>query len=72
MEININKIMANVWLAIGIVTLILIPFYGAWHHLLSVFICAVMYLAFKYSDGDEAEKRPDAGEMARGMKHTHE
>lgn len=56
METTINKIMKNAWLVLGIIILILIPFYGAWHHLFTVGICAIMYAVFKGEEDKDSEK----------------
>lgn len=37
-----EKICKYAWLTLGAVTAILIPFYGAWHHIFTVAICAIM------------------------------
>ena len=53
-EILMNKFAAFVWLGLGIVCLCGAIFCGAWWHLFTAAICAVMYLGFK-----SEEKRDD-------------
>lgn len=45
------------WLALAIVTAILIPIYGAWHHLFTVGISILMY-AMHGEEKPEEEKEP--------------
>jgi hypothetical protein len=52
-----NKIMMNAWLALGLITLILIPFFGAWHHLVTVGICYVMYSAIRREESEADERQ---------------
>ena len=49
-----NNIMKNLWLALAIVIAILMPIYGAWHHIFTLCICVGMYYA--YRSEEKAEK----------------
>lgn len=37
-----EKICKYAWLVLGAVVAVLIPIYGAWHHIFTVAICAIM------------------------------
>lgn len=56
-ETLINKITKWTWLVLGIGCLAGVIFAGAWWHLGTTAICAIMYLAFK-SEDTEDEKNP--------------
>lgn len=49
-----NNIMKNLWLALAIVIAILMPIYGAWHHIFTLCICVGMYYAYR---SEERRKR---------------
>ena len=72
MILKVQKFKMYAWLTFGILTAILILIYGAWHHLLTVGLCAAMFLAYK-SDVDALEKakNADAGKAVRNNTHTH-
>ena len=42
-----SNYLARIWLALAIIIAVLMPIYGAWHHVFTLGICVVMYLAFK-------------------------
>ena len=48
-----NKILKNIWLALAIIIAVLMPIYGAWHHVFTLAICVGMYYAHK---GEDREK----------------
>ena len=55
MEKTTSKIMAYVWLALGIVTAIAVLVHGAWHHLATIGICYIMYRASKGEESPAEE-----------------
>lgn len=50
-----TRFMKKVWLTLAIVIGVLMPIYGAWHHLFTLGICLIMYWAHKNTD-DEPPK----------------
>ena len=55
-----NKIMKYAWLALAISIAILMPIYGAWHHLATLGISLLMYGAFRSEETEaEAATAPD-------------
>lgn len=51
-----EKICKYAWLILGAVVAVLIPIYGAWHHIFTVAICAIMG---GLMNGKEPEPEPD-------------
>ena len=47
MEKTMNKLTADILLALTIIGLIGVIFFGAWWHLLSVAVCYLLYSAYK-------------------------
>ena len=54
-----EKIAKTAWLILGIVVAVLIPIYGAWHHLFTVGICVIMY---SMMGAEEAKPKPETEE----------
>jgi hypothetical protein len=48
-----NNILKNIWRTLAIIIAILMPIYGAWHHLFTLAICVGMYYAHK---GEETKR----------------
>ena len=59
-----EKIAKYAWLALAIVVAVLIPFYGAWHHLITVGICVLMYamMGAEKPNGEENQATEDISE----------
>ncbi len=54
--VRTTTIIKNVWLALAIIIAVLMPIYGAWHHILTLCICLVMYWAHKGAENDDPPK----------------
>lgn len=52
-ETLINKIAKYTWLGLGVACLAGVIFAGAWWHLGTTGICAIMYLAFKAEEPED-------------------
>ena len=54
---DFNGIFKNIWRALAIIIAILMPIYGAWHHVFTLCICVCMYYVNKGEEEKEKKKK---------------